>query len=166
MPVTAPALLGATRASSVRGPWCRSLKVVVACALVAVCSCGSQPTRDDVVAELHSILARSGVADVDVVVHDVFSGRGGSGYVEKHVVFDLRSRRDADLSGRFMAGTHLKSGETLRNGEVVITYLEARGEGFHPTYWTLLVYPPQRSNVPRNAMEIGSACPAVTREGV
>ena len=121
--------------SAARWNWTIGALAVLGVASVPACS--RDPGRQEVVEELHRILSRNGVQDVELLVREVFSGEGGAYYVEKHVVFDLSPRRDSDLSGAFMAGEHLKAGETLRGGEIVITYQDLNSQGFVPTSWTL-----------------------------
>jgi hypothetical protein len=104
---------------------------------VGTAACWHDPSRQEVIDEFRRILSQNGLQDVEPVVRDVFSGEGGANYVEKHVVFDLAPRKDADPSGAFMAGERLHSGQMLRDGEVVITFQEAKGKGLVPTSWTL-----------------------------
>jgi hypothetical protein len=114
-----------------------AIEVLAVLGVAGALGCWRDPRKQEVVEEFHRILLRNGIQNVDSVVREVFSGEGGANYVEKHVVFDLLPRQDVHLSGAFMPGEHLKAGETLRGGEIVITYQDVKSQGLVPTSWTL-----------------------------
>jgi hypothetical protein len=103
--------------------------VLLLCALLLACS----PSKETVSADFGELFAKEVGPGARPVVKFVSAGEGDSDNVYQHVRFDVVAGRDTTLTTGWLAGTSLRAGQELYDGEAVLLYQKQAGSDWKLT---------------------------------
>jgi len=93
--------------------------------LLASSACGA-PSKERISDDFRQIFAKEVGAGALPVVLSVHPGEGDADNVYEHVTFDVFAEEDVGFKDGWLAGTVLRKGERLHDGEVVVLYQKGK----------------------------------------